>query len=193
MKYDAGYDRYTDPETGVLFNRENIREARLLEIFASEQAAFRAPTLPDGNLDAHHLQAIHFHLFQDVFDWAGEFRDCPLAIGETLFCQPQFIQNCLDSSLKDALPATWGQLARDQLAARLTHYLIELNAVHPFRDGNGRAIRAFIVNMAEKAGYALGFSHIARDAWVEASIQGQNGDNTQMTELLKNGLEPLTE
>lgn len=193
MKYASAYDKYTDPTTGVLLNKENIRDATLLEEFSSEQAAYRTPTLPDGDLDAAHLQAIHRHLFQDVFDWAGEFRECPLGIGDTLFCQPQFIQSCLEACLKDAQPAAWGKAAEKQAAEKLAHYLTELNAVHPFRDGNGRAIRAFIANMAEKAGYALDYSRIEREVWLDASIQGHQGNPAPMAALLMNGLSPLVE
>ena len=43
------------------------------------------------------------------------------------------------------------------------HYLGETNALHPFREGNGRAQRAFIGQVAREAGYEIEWSKISRE------------------------------
>ena len=45
-------------------------------------------------------------------------------------------------------------------ASRLAHYLSEINAIHPFREGNGRVQRLFISQLAEHAGYSLDYSSL---------------------------------
>lgn len=47
------------------------------------------------------------------------------------------------------------------LIHRLAYYLGELNAVHPFREGNGRVQRLFIEYLAENNGYYLDFSKVS--------------------------------
>lgn len=64
----------------------------------------------------------------------------------------------------------------------------ELNAIHPFREGNGRTIRLFLFSLAEKAGYDLN-PKVIQEGWLHASIEGFKGNNTPMQELLNRALE----
>ena len=47
--------------------------------------------LPSGRLSIRHYQAIHHHLFQDVYGWAGKFRTVRLSKDESAFCYPENI------------------------------------------------------------------------------------------------------
>lgn len=57
----------------------------------------------------------------------------------------------------------------ENIAERLSFYLSELNAIHPFREGNGRAQRMFIEILADRAGYEVDFSEVATEEMIEAS------------------------
>jgi cell filamentation protein len=75
-------------------------------------------------------------------------------------------------------------LPRERFADRLTHYYAEINAVHPFRDGNGRAQRAFLRQLALDAGHTLAWEHLDSDALVYASQRSFQGDSLPMRELI---------
>jgi cell filamentation protein len=73
--YDATDDPYTCENSTVLVNKLDLRDQSELDDFEAEITSARAgEPLPEGNLDFAHFCAIHHHLFQDVFDWAGTPR-----------------------------------------------------------------------------------------------------------------------
>ncbi len=102
-----------------------------------------------------------------------------------MFCLPQYI----DSSAavifgelhdEDCLRG----LRRDAFVGRLAHYLGEVNALHPFREGNGRAQRAFFRQLARDAGFTLAWQHLTPARNVEASAAIMRGDPEPMREML---------
>lgn len=66
----------------------------------------------------------------------------------------------------------------------LAHYMAEINAAHPFREGNGRTQRLFCAQLAEQAGYFIGFDEVGRDEMLAAMIASFRGDNRLLVELL---------
>lgn len=80
-------------------------------------------------------------------------------------------------------------LQRDQFAERLTYYYAEINAVHPFREGNGRAQRAFLRQMAMDAGHSLAWQHLDQATLVLASQQSFEGDDRPLQELVERVLD----
>src|SRR5262249_52138554 len=155
--YEAEADPYCYPETTVLINRAGLRDQAALSAFEAEMVSqrFREP-LPPGRLTARHYCAIHRHLFQDVYAWAGKIRTVRIAKQGSAFCYPEHIGR--------EMQRLFGELARQKqfrgrnsadFAERTAHFLAELNAVHPFREGNGRAQLSFLVNLAYRAGHPL--------------------------------------
>ncbi|MCZ4496407.1 MAG: filamentation induced by cAMP protein Fic, partial [Thermoleophilia bacterium] len=155
-------DPYVDPASGCLRNRLGItnridlqnaeRSASLLR-----EQSIRLHGLP-GDYDLPHLQAFHRSVFQDVYPWAGEIRTCELARTHP-FCRPEYIEEQatqLFTNLADEDHLR--QLERTDFVDRLTHYFSEINAIHPFREGNGRTQRIFFEQLARDAGYALDWS-----------------------------------
>ncbi len=142
-KYE-GQDHYLDPETGVLRNRLGITDESELEKAEASFVAWRSYELSQkpiaGHFDLAHLQAIHRHLFGDVYDWAGEIRTIDLSKGNSYFANharivgaasPIFEKLAKEQSLKGLDTAAFSE--------RAAYYLGEINALHPFREGNGRA------------------------------------------------------
>lgn len=101
--YDAVEDPYCYPGTTVLKNKLNLREQAELDAFEAEITAQRAEeTLPSGRLGYTHYRAIHKHLFQDVYSWAGKIRNVRISKAGSMFCYPESIDremnklfNCL--------------------------------------------------------------------------------------------------
>ena len=136
-------DPYADPVTGVLRNKLGLSTTGELE--AAEREITHAAlillkeSLVKPSYDLRHLCAIHRRIFGDIYDWAGHVRTVAIAKG-SWFCLPQYIE----SSAAETFRALHGEgllrgLPRDMFTDRLAYYLGEVNAIHPFREGNGRA------------------------------------------------------
>ena len=73
----------------------------------------------------------------------------------------------------------------ENIAERLSFYLSELNAIHPFREGNGRAQRMFIEILAYRAGYEVNFSEVTAEEMIEASYQSFNQNYDPMNAIMR--------
>ena len=186
-------DPYVYPGTNVLKNLRDIRDAGFLAEFEADATSYRirqlarAPT--KGSLNAAHLRAIHHHIFQDVYEWAGEYRTVDIARGgQFYFAFPGHIASCLDELL--------AKLAKEPLVTyaakfcnRAAHYLGELNAVHPFRDGNGRTQREFIRQFGLRCGYRLYWVRVTRDQMYATSHGSfERADNSGLEEVIRSAL-----
>jgi cell filamentation protein len=143
--YEGGPDPYCYPGTTVLKNKLDLRDQAALDAFEAEITMQRAgEPLPPGALDAAHYRAIHHHLFQDVYEWAGQTRTVRIAKAGNWFCYPEHIEGQM-SALFDRLADEQhlAGLSALAFAAETAHFLAELNAVHPFREGNGRTQSSF--------------------------------------------------
>jgi cell filamentation protein len=138
--YEAFDDPYVYPGTTVLRNRLDIQDAEGLEVFEVEAAQVRAEQgLPEGGFDPAHYCAVHRHLFGDVCAWAGEYRTVRIAKGATMFCYPENIAAQMDTLFRGIEGgARFRDLTPKEFVTRLAEFLAELNAIHPFREGNGR-------------------------------------------------------
>ncbi|HUC25316.1 MAG TPA: Fic family protein [Streptosporangiaceae bacterium] len=181
-------DPYTGPATGVLRNKLGLTTAAELETAEREitHAALiflqEVPVPP--TYDLRHLCAIHLRIFGDVYDWAGQLRTVAIAKG-SWFCLPQYIE----SSAAEIFRALQSEnllrgLPRDVFTDRLTYYLGEINAIHPFREGNGRAQRAFFERLASDAGFILDWQHLDADRNVAASAAIMRGDAAPMRKMI---------
>jgi cell filamentation protein len=181
-------DPYADPVTGVLRNRLGLGASGELEDAEREitHAALillkEAPVEP--TYDLGHLCAIHRRIFGDIYDWAGQLRTVAIAKG-SWFCLPQDIE----SSAAEIFRALHGEkllrgLSRNVFTERLTYYFGEVNAIHPFREGNGRAQRAFFEQLAGDAGFILDWQRLDADRNIAASAAIMGGDPALMRKML---------
>ncbi|MFS2221840.1 putative adenosine monophosphate-protein transferase Fic [Pantoea sp. B65] len=173
------HDPYFWQDIKVLKNRLQIREAHRLHQAELEFTALRAATIGPGvpNPGFPHLRALHHTLFQDLYDWAGELRRIDIWLDDTPFCHFEYIEK-EGNALMAALEAENGLagLPADQFVARLAHYYCEINMLHPFRHGNGRAQRLFFEQLALHAGYLINWQPVDRESWLKANRDGVSGD-----------------
>lgn len=181
-------DPYVDAATGVLQNRLGITDRqRLHEVEAGLTFAALAELgtriLP-GSYDLAHLKLFHQEIFGELYPWAGEVRVVGIAKTEP-FCLPQHIEG-YSAEVFGALgkERLLRGLSRDDFVARLTHYFAEVNAIHPFREGNGRTQRAFFRQLSREAGWPIDWSDLDPDRNAEASKSSLRGDNTLLHNLL---------
>jgi cell filamentation protein len=162
----GGYDAFDDPYaykgTTVLKNRLKTRDAAVLEAFEMEMTALRAEEpLPLGRFGPAHYCAVHRHLFQDVYRWAGRYRTVRTSKDGNWFCFPENIPREMDR----LFGGSWrnpllGEGEFEDFAAGAARFLAELNAIHPFREGNGRAQLSFLHLLALRAEHPLDLSRI---------------------------------
>ena len=168
-RYDAD-DVYCIPGTAVLKNKAGITDQDQLDEYEGDFTAIRLLELTqnpvEGSFDLAHLCKIHQYLFQDVYEWAGEVRSVDIIRGESRFCNVRHIQS-YSNTVFSAIAAEkyLVNLEPKVFANRLAHYLSEINAIHPFREGNGRVQRLFISQLAEHAGYSLDYSALDQAAF----------------------------
>lgn len=130
------------------------------------------------------LCVIHQQLFQDVFDWAGELRDVDISKGETRFCHFEYIENEGNDLMQELEDEHYlVGLGKTEFVNRLAHYYCEINVLHPFFVGSGRAQRVFFEQLVIHAGYVLDWSDVEPGEWQAANQAGVLGDLTQLTEI----------
>lgn len=168
-------DKYCYPGSNVLKNKFDIRNADLLaekeRTISGLKLSYLSSNPIRGNLDLKHLQKIHSSIFGEIYEWAGKARTIDISKGN-IFCKSQYIheiaQETFDTLRKDHYLLGCQET---KVCSKLAYYMGEINALHPFREGNGRAQRVFIENLAAVAGYKLDFNKIDSDKLLEATIE----------------------
>ena len=187
-------DPYVYPGTEVLRNLAGLQDADALAHHEAQASTLRLAQLAalrmDGAYDLSHLQRFHHFIFQDVYSWAGELRSVPLAKPGSMFALPAHIESYAGEILRRlAGEQHLHGLSREGFSERLIHYYSEINAVHPFREGNGRAQRAFLRQLALDAGHTLAWDHLDSAALIHASQRSFQGDNLPLRELIEKVLD----
>lgn len=170
----SGDTRYCYANSDVLINKLGITDEAALEAaeIQSTQARIEQfePDFDDISLSA--LRAIHRHLFQDIYHWAGELRAVDISKGNTRFANVSRIEPEAEKLFKQLQQENClVDLPRENFVTRLAHYYSELNVIHPFRDGNGRAQRVLFEVISINAGYALRWEPLSRREWLDANIE----------------------
>lgn len=193
---NSTYDDYIDAATGVLKNRLGITAESVLEEAEATFASVRSYELAEnplpGSFDLAHLQALHHYLFQDVYDWAGQLRTIDITKGGNRFANFAYIESAARPIFKTLADEDYlAGLGAEKFSERAAHYLGEINALHPFREGNGRAQREFISQLAYKNGYFLDWKNITQADMVQASIESFKGDCSKFAAYIRENLRKL--
>ena len=181
-------DPHAGPVTGVLRNKLEL--STVGELAAAEREITHAaliflketPVLP--SYDLAHLCAIHRRIFGDIYDWAGQIRTVSIAKGSP-FCLPQYIESSATVIFRTLHAENLLRgVRRAAFIDRLTYFFGEVNAIYPFREGNGRTQRAFFEQLAGDAGFTLDWQRLDADRNIAASAAIMRGDQTLMREML---------
>jgi cell filamentation protein len=185
--YDAVADPYCYPDTTILINKLNLRDQKQLDAFEAEITMQRAAEpFPNGRLSYTHYCAIHRHIFQDVYAWAGKIRTVRISKDGSMFCYPEHI----DGQMRKL----FGELRKDnyfrgqsvsEFSQKTSHFLTELNAIHPFREGNGRSQLALLTLLAERAEYPLSLNNLDPNEMLAAMVTGFSGKEAGLRELIE--------
>jgi cell filamentation protein len=190
--YAAGHDPYCYPGTTVLINRLGLRKQSELNFFESEVSAERAAQpLPAGRLSYAHYRAIHRHLFGDVYVWAGKPQTVRISKGASAFCYPEHIDREMRRLFGTlAVQKHLRMLDARSFAAAAAHFLTELNAIHPFREGNGRTQLSFLIELSERAGHPIPLGDLKPKAVLRAFVSSFKGNERPLRDLIAQAITP---
>ena len=192
-------DPYVDARTGILRNRRGFKtqdELTYFEDLASQRGSLAWIDAPESRrFDLAHLQSIHRYLFADVYEWAGALRTTSLTKGQSMFAAPDQIEREADNLFKHLQQRCnkWEGLSAQELAGQAAYYLGEVNALHPFREGNGRTQRIFIDQLVREYGHQFQWGHIKQHEMLDASIATMRREYEPMTRLLELSIDKLPE
>lgn len=193
----AFIDPYVYPDTDLLRNipgkrtRKDLELAEYLSTYARRVELEEEPI--KGPFDFHRLKETHRRLFQDIYEWAGLPRTVEISKGSSQFHQSAYIDT--------AAWQTFGWLADSGLLApdvdddrfiELTAELLEkINYIHPFREGNGRAQRAFLDQVAAVSGRKLSWRNISKEDHLRASINAfRDGHGEAFRSVVRQAMRP---
>jgi cell filamentation protein len=107
---------------------------------------------------------MHKIIFEDIYEWAGQIRRGDfLSKGNSIFLLG---------------------LNKSKFIERMAYYMGEINALHPFREGNGRTAREFFRQLSLNAKYTLDFSKTGKDDLLTADIDAFNGKYDRLVDIL---------
>lgn len=187
-------DPYTDAKTGTLENKLGITQPDKLAQAEADFSKLRIAELREkplpGAYDLKHLQGFHQRIFGDVYPWAGELRSVDISKQGSMFARPDYIESegkkifgnlAKDSHLKG--------MDRDTFVERAAFHLTEVNALHPFREGNGRAQYAMFEQMGREAGRPLDFSRIDNKELVWHAAMAHTQDHSWFKPVIDKALD----
>ncbi len=179
---------YTDPETGVLRNTGNISDNEALQFAEAGATARRLQELwinPVQVTGSGTLFAIHHHLFQDLYEWAGQKRTVQISKGGNQFF-PLYRFNTALLHI-DGLIAEYKLLDQHQkklISRKLAEILDAVNFLHPFREGNGRTQREFLRLLALEKGWKLSLNPPDTVSVYERYMEGTISGNIDLLDEL---------
>ena len=179
------WDELFYPGTETLHNIPGVADPDLWRTVEADLSGFRAAELPPTGFGeptaADEIRAIHAHIFQDCYPWAGTFRTVNIGKEHSTFVAYDAIDERL-AELDDTLDVLDGLTYDDKLEV-LEYTHSELNQIHPFAEGNGRATRAFMTAIAARHDVAIGWGD-EHQALHQASRESMEGEAATWTPFL---------
>ena len=192
--YEARNSIYCYEGTNVLVNKMDIKDNSTLQRAENKIVLAKLFELRKnkmiGEFDIEHLVGIHRYLFEDIYPFAGKFRNENIAKGFFSFAEWEYIDEQLEKLLNKLKEAEYLKNDNEtQLIKDLAYYMAELNVLHPFREGNGRTIREFIRELAYVNGYVLDMQNITSKDMLDACIKSVI-DTSDLEDVLARCLKP---
>ena len=166
VENNSKWNKYLYPNSDILINNYNITNNDELQkkeaevTFEKLVELYTDPII--GNFDVEHLRIIHKKLFEDIYPWAGNFREVNIAKNNSSFCDYTQIEDSLEYELSLMNKEISIVSNKEELANLLAEYYVVLLDIHPFREGNGRTIREFLREfvIAKTANYEIDWNLI---------------------------------
>lgn len=186
MVYAAEPDPWCYPGTTVLKNLAGLTDQAELDEFEFAMYLSRAEEpFPTGDLGYGHYCRIHNHLFQDVYEWAGRPRVIRIGKAGNWFCYPEYLQGEMTRTFS---PSVIGEVLSSPnshaFAERTATLLADINAGHPFREGNGRTQLAYLKLLTVSVDLGFDDEVLVPDRVLNAMIRSFSGDLDPLRSLI---------
>lgn len=180
--------KYCYPGTNVLINKFNIKDPNKLHAVERDITDIKTSELKCSgikkpfNFDC--LKHIHKVLFSDLYPFAGKVRDVDISKGN-MFCRALYIEEQAGIIFRKLQNDNYLiGLDKNSFINKLADYMADVNALHPFREGNGRTQRIFFEALAKNAGYDINFAAMNKDELLQADIEAMCGNTSRLKDLL---------
>ena len=189
-------NKYCYPNTEVLVNKLNIKDREKLFHAEKELTFIRLQELQSkpivGKFDFLHLKKIHKYIFQDIYEWVGKIRTVEIGKGN-LFCTTSCIYSYGESVFNKYYPqCEQYKDDRKKFIEVLAENYADLNALHPFREGNGRAQREFARLVCLSCGYIFDLSCTTHEKMLQASrLSFEQADCSLLRDIFSNAVIPM--
>lgn len=172
-------DAYQYPNSTVLKNILGLTDGIELETLELNATVARMPEalihIQDKPINLLLWQDIHRILFQDIYEWAGKFRTVQMSKGSTVFAYPENIQTEGERVFNELKAEDDLQgLSKSDLCKKLAYYFSECNALHPFREGNGRTQKLLFGEIVRRLGYRIEWKELTAEGHLTAVIEAHN-------------------
>ena len=195
--YTTVQSLYCYPDFDVLKNKLNIRDRDELKRAEEEITALKQYMLMEspikGRFSKTQLMNIHRFLFEDIYSFAGLIRREKISKGDTMFYPPHLIGQELDKVFsKLHSEKMLHETDRKRQIEHLSYIMSELNIIHPFREGNGRAARIWLDHIFKtELNKVVDWSLIDKEDYLLA-MERSPIRSTEISVLLKNALTDKT-
>lgn len=198
----VGHSRYSVSakgagiEDGVLKNKLGLKDQPSLDdaetlLLSDTYQHFFSRLEQEGLIFSVELfLELHRYFLGTLYSWAGTLRRVSISKGNTMFAAPEYLSASLEQFSKE-LPSLvpTGDDKKKEIAQKLAIIHNELNALHPFREGNGRVIRLFLDLLAASVGYApIDWQKIETSEYFNACQQGMSRNHGPLARLIYKGM-----
>ena len=181
------FDGYFTQQDDVLENKLGITDPDQLKQAEAAIVAVRAIEIlqdpPTGEMDYSYLKRIHYKLFADIYHFAGLTRTVDIAKGGSAFCYVQFLEDEQRRIFAGVRRDFSAKMEKTAFVSRLAELSADLNALHPFREGNGRTLRLYYTLLAQRFGFTIAYDEVEPEKMMLADIQAFHGDFALLTEV----------
>lgn len=198
---DKNYIYYEN--TNIPKNNSNIRNLEILEekereLLIKGYNYFHKNLSESTIFDEKYFKELHAKTFNELYDFAGKYRTVNISKGYSTFCQVRFLEQTSSEIFKRIASENYlreySQKPKEEFAQKISFYMCELIALHPFFELNGRITRLFFDMIATYNGYEYIDYYDALvieeedNKFIKASIDCMGGSGEKMFQIILNGL-----
>lgn len=179
--------------TTCLINKLGITDENKLKEFEGAVTFAKASELElnpiSDTFDVEHYKLIHKYLFEDIYEWAGEYRTVNISKKGTKFASADQISDLMNACFMRLKDNDYFQnKSFDEFIDNIVDFYCVTNMIHPFREGNGRTQRLFISQLIRFNNYDIDFSSIDKDELMIATIHAANGIVDYLKDIFYNNI-----
>jgi cell filamentation protein len=200
MKYYPPSDHIYYKDSDIPINKLDLKDKDIIAEIEKELVVKAYETL-HTNLgetvifDEEYLKSVHSIIFSSLYEWGGQYRTVNISKGDSMFCPyinlDSYSHEIFSKLEKDNYLRDFEDISKKEIfVQKLAFYMCELIVLHPFNEGNGRAIRLFFDMIVTYNGYDyIDYKETLKDnEYILASIDCMQANCIRMEKIISNGL-----